>query len=256
MSPVPLHHEIHGQHDAPTLVLLGSLGSTLAMWEPQVEALRRDLCVVPVDLRGHGASPGGPGPYAIDDLGGDVVALLDRLGLERAHLAGLSLGGMIAQWVAARHPERVDRLALLATSTRLPPPEQWHERAATARSQGTVALADGVVSRWFTAPFAERHPDEVERFRQMIAGTDDEGYAGCCEAIAALDLREDAPRITAPTLVLAADQDPATPPEHGEALAEAIPDAQLQVVEQAAHLLSVEQPQAVTNALRAHVLTD
>lgn len=254
MTAVALHHEIDGPDEAPPVLLLGSLGSTLAMWEPQVEGLAGDLRLIRADLRGHGASPTPPGPYAIEDLGGDAVALLDRLELERAHLVGLSLGGMIAQWVAAHHPERVDRLALLATSTRLPPPQQWHDRAATARSEGTQALADAVVSRWFTAGFADQHPARVERLRRAIADTDDEGYAGCCEAIAALDLTADLTRITASTLVLAAADDPATPPPHGEAIVEGIADARLTVVDDAAHLLNMEQAQAVNDALRGHLL--
>ncbi|PSK98871.1 3-oxoadipate enol-lactonase [Murinocardiopsis flavida] len=250
---VEVHHTVDGPPDAPVLLLSGSLGSTAAMWEPQATALRDTFRVVRYDTRGHGRSPVPPGPYTVADLGRDALALLDRLGVRRAHIAGLSLGGMTALWLAANAPERVDRLALLCTSARLGPPEAWAERAATVRAEGTGAVAGAVIGRWFTPGFAAREPATVERMRAMVAATPAEGYAACCEAIQGFDLRADLARVTAPTLVVAGAEDPAAPPEHGERLAAGISGADLHVLPAAAHLASWEQSGAATRLLRAHL---
>ena len=172
------------QGDVSTVLLLGSLGSTLAMWDGQAAALGRRYRVVRADLRGHGRSPAPTGPYGIGDLGADVLALLDRLGVERSHVCGLSLGGMIAMWVASHAPERIGRLVLMCTSARLEPTQAWSDRARMVRAGGMEAVADAVVGRWFTSGFAASHRDLVARMRTMIASTPPEGYAGCCEAIA------------------------------------------------------------------------
>src|SRR6201997_1920944 len=161
------------------------------MWEPQAERLKPRFCTLRYDIRGHGSSPAPPGPYSIADLGGDLIALLDRLGIERASLSGLSIGGMISMWVAAHAPERVQRLVLCCTSAQLGPRESWLERAATVRADGTQAVADAVLERWFTPGFAQAHPDVIERMRAQLLATPREGYAGCCEAIAAMDLTAD-----------------------------------------------------------------
>ena len=194
------------------------------------------------------------GPYTIEDLGRDVLALLDRLGIERACYCGLSIGGMVGIWLAANAPERIDRLILICTSAHLPPRAGWTDRAASVRSAGTPdVVADAVVERWFTADFANGNPDVVARHRAMIAATPAEGYAGCCEAIGALDLRSDLPRIIAPTLVLAGAQDPATPPVHAREIAELIPGAGLRVLDDAAHLASVQQAAQVNRLIIDHL---
>nr|WP_184638815.1 3-oxoadipate enol-lactonase [Streptomonospora salina] len=247
---VDVHHVVQGPRDAPLLVLSGSLGSTLQMWRPQIDALSQDFRVVAYDTRGHGGSPVPAGPYSLADLGGDVLRLLDRLGAERAHFAGLSLGGMTGMWLAARAPERIDRLALLCTAPHLEP-DGWRRRAETVRDEGTGAVADGVVQRWFTPGYAEREPGVAERMRAMVAGTPAEGYAGCCAAIQHMDLRPDLPRVAAPTLVVAGADDPATPPEHAERIAAAVPHARLHRVD-GAHLASWESADAVTGLLRTH----
>lgn len=253
MTAVELHHVLDGPAGAPVLLLAGSLGSTLEMWEPQVEALAGEFRVVRYDHRGHGKSPVPAGPYSIADLGADVLRLLDRLDVPSAQLAGVSLGGMTAMWLAAHAPERVDRLALLCTSAQLGPPQGWAERAATVRAEGTGAVAAAVVSRWFTPGYAARHPGEVARLTAMVAGTPAEGYASCCGAIEHMDLRADLARITAPTLVVAGADDPATPPEHAERIAAAISGARLSVLPGAAHLASWERADAVTGLLREHL---
>lgn len=241
-----------GPADAPVVVLSNSLGATRAMWDPQVPALAERFRVITYDTRGHGESPVPDGPYSIDDLVDDVVALLDRLGVERAHVAGLSLGGMTGMRLAAREPQRVHRLALLCTSALLGPRQNWLDRAHTARTEGTGALAPVVVGRWFTPEFAAAEPKTVARMEAMIAAQPGEGYASCCEAIADLDLLADLPSIAAPTLVISGWQDPATPPEHQQTIVDGIPDAELLTVSPGAHLANVEQALQVTGALLGH----
>jgi 3-oxoadipate enol-lactonase len=166
---------------------------------------------------------------------------------------GLSLGGMTAMRLAARNPERVDRLVVLCTSAMLGPAQGWLDRAATVRARGTEAVAEGVVDRWYTAAYAQAHPDRVTAARAMVSAQPAEGYASCCEAIAAMDLTGDLPDITAPTLAVAGADDPATPPEHLERIAAAVKDGRLLVVPQSAHIASQEQPEAVTQAVLEHL---
>ncbi len=236
------------------LVLGGSLGTTLAMWEPQLPALSRTHRVVRVDHRGHGGSPVPAGPYAIDDLGADVLALLDHLGVDRAAYVGLSIGGMVGQWLAVNAPQRITALGLLCTTARMESPDPWHERAARVREAGTPAvIADAVVERWFTDRYAVSRPDIVARHRAMVAGTDPEGYAGCCEAVAGLDLGAELPGVRAPTLVLSGAQDAAIPAAHGRAIAAAIPGARFELLDPAAHLASVERAEAITTLIAEHL---
>jgi 3-oxoadipate enol-lactonase len=238
-----VHYRVDGPAEAPALLLINSLGADLSMWEPQLPALVDRYRVVRYDARGHGASPVPPGRYALADLGRDALALLDRLGLARVRVCGLSLGGMTAMWLAAHAPERVDRLVLCCTSALLGPAQQWAQRAETVRARGTGAIADGVVARWLTPGYAAAHPGEVAMLRAMVADTPADGYAGACAAIEDMDLRADLPRIGAPTLVLAGADDPATPPEHGALIAAAVPGARLTVLRDAAHLATWQQAQ-------------
>ncbi|MBE3000620.1 3-oxoadipate enol-lactonase [Nocardiopsis sp. HNM0947] len=250
---VELHHTVSGPEDAPALLLGPSLGAASDMWQPQVEALSAHFRVICFDTRGHGDSPVPDGPYSIAELAGDVLRLMDDLGVRRAHYAGLSLGGMIGQWLAVHAPERIDRLALLATSPRMAPAQNWLDRAKLVRSEGTSAVADGVVDRWFTPGFVQEHPDQVQDRRDRVAATAPEGYASVAEAIAEWDIVAELPRVEAPTLVIAGADDPATPPEgHGSTIAEQIPGARLAVLDQAAHLLSWEQAERVNTLLVEH----
>jgi 3-oxoadipate enol-lactonase len=253
MTTVELHHTFAGPQDAGVVVLSNSLGTTLAMWEPQAAALARGHRVLRYDLRGHGRSPVPEAPYSIADLGSDLLALLDRNGIARASLFGVSLGGMVSMWVAAHAPERVDRLILCSTSAVMGPPESWTERAALVRREGTAAVADSVVARWFTPAFAAAQPDVVARIRGQLAATPAEGYAGCCEAIREMDQRPDLPAIAAPTLVIAAEGDPSTPPAHARAIAGLIPGARLEVLDRGAHLVNVEAPDVVNPLVLAHL---
>ncbi|WP_256840735.1 3-oxoadipate enol-lactonase [Ornithinimicrobium cryptoxanthini] len=257
---VEVHHEEVRRpsvgDDVPVVVLSNSLGSNLSMWDQQVDALAEHFRVVRYDTRGHGRSPVPDGPYSIDDLVDDVVALLDRLGVQRAHFVGLSLGGMTGMRLAARERDRVDRLALLCTGAAMPPAANWTTRAATVRAQGTGAVAEAVVARWFTDAFREAQPEQIAHFEQMVAATPAEGYAGCCEVIAEMDLSADLASVRAVTLVLCGQDDPAAPPAMMQLIADAISGSQFLVVPQSAHLANVEQPQAVTAALLSHLAGD
>lgn len=253
MTAIAVHHEVTGPEGAPVVVLSNSLGATLEMWDPQLPALAERYRVVRYDTRGHGRSPAPQGDATVDDLADDVLALLDRLRVTRAHVVGLSIGGMTGMRLAARNPERVDRLVVMCSSAHPGNPDAWRDRAATARREGTGALAEAVVSRWFTPAFAQAHPDLVARMRATIAACDDEGYAGCCAAVGALDLRDQLDAITAPTLVVSGAEDPALPPAHQDEIAAGIRGAALLTVSPAAHIANVEQPQHVTDALLAHL---
>jgi 3-oxoadipate enol-lactonase len=253
MSAVPVHALVTGRAGGPVVVLSNSLGSTHRMWDAQLAALEERFRVVRYDTRGHGVSSVPFGPYTIDDLADDLTALLDRLGVERAHLVGLSLGGMTAMRVAARNPDRVDRLVLLCTGTQLPPAANWTERAATVRAKGSVAVAAAVVERWFTPEFLAAQPDIGATHQAMVAATPAEGYAACCEAIAPLDLRDDLASIVAPTLAIAGAADPATPPARLEEIATGVKDGRLLVVSHAAHLANAEQPGTITPAIIKHL---
>ncbi|HET9142924.1 3-oxoadipate enol-lactonase [Actinophytocola sp.] len=244
-----LAYTVDGPAGAPVLVLGSSLGTTADMWRPQLAALTERYRVVRYDHRGHGGSPVPPGRYRLDDLGGDLLDLLDRLGLDRVHLGGLSLGGMVAMWLAANAADRVDRLALLCTSARLGPPDMWRTRIETVAAQGISAIAEAQLGRWFTPGFAARDPDTIAWARAMLTGTPAAGYVGCCAAIESMDLVPALGAITAPTLVIAGADDPATPPEHARTIAAGIPGAELSIVPDAAHLANVEQPAAVTRLL-------
>jgi len=248
-----VHHTFAGPPDAPVVVLSNSLGTTLEMWEPQVGVLARDRRVLRYDMRGHGRSPVPETPYSIADLGSDLIALLDWSGIERASLCGVSLGGMVSMWVAAHAPERVERLVLCSTSALMGPPESWIERAALVRRDGMGAVADTVLARWFTPGFAVTHADVVAGIRAQLAATPPEGYAGCCEAIRDMDQRPDLPSISAPTLVIAAEGDPSTPPAHARVIAGSIPGARLEVLDRGAHLVNVEAPDLVTPLIATYL---
>jgi 3-oxoadipate enol-lactonase len=243
-----LHALVDGRLDAPVLVLGPSLGTTTALWAPALPFLTDRYRVIRYDHRGHGGSPVPAGPYRIEDLGGDVLALLDRLGVGRAHVAGVSLGGMVAMWVAAHAPERVDRLMPICTTTRFTPPEMWRDRAAAVRANGLSSIADAVVARWLP-PDAD--PAVVAAAYDLLAGVPDEGYANTCAALEVADLGPDLGRITAPTLVFAGEVDPASPPAHAERIAAGIAGARVTVVPGAAHLAVLTHPAVVAASMTA-----
>ena len=244
---VALSYRLDGPEDAPVVVLGPSLGTTTELFAPQIEALSQRFRVVRYDLPGHGSSPDHAGELAMEQLADGVVALLDELGTTRAHVGGVSLGGMIALTLALRHPQRVDRLWGCCTSAAMPPASAWAERIATVGRDGTAASA--TLERWFTAGFRERAPATVAVHQAMLESVARAGYAACCAAIRDYDLRAELAQIAAPTVVVAGADDPATPPSHARLIADAVPGARLVVIDDAAHLANVEQADAVTTAL-------
>ena len=244
---------LDGSDRKPVLVLGNSLGTSRDVWRPQLPALAARFRLLRYELPGHGQGPHDvpPGPYRLGDLGSAVLGLLDRHGIGRAHYCGISLGGMIGMWLAAHAPARIAALGLCCTSAWLPPASGWLARAELVRTSGMAPVTGQALARWFTPPFRRSAPAALAA--AMLEGTDPEGYAGCCEAIAAMDLRPALGSITAPTLVIAASEDPATPPAHGALIARRVPGARLTVIRGAAHLASLQAPGPVTAALLGHL---
>ena len=245
--------QLDGPPDAPVLVLSSSLGTGAGMWEPNVAALARRFRVLRLDTRGHGASDAPDGEYTLARLGADVLDVLDAQRVERAHFCGVSLGGMIGQWLGAHAPGRVERLVLASTASFMGPPSGWDERIATVRRDGMGALVDALLGRWLTPAFRAAPPEEEARLRAMVLATNPVGYAGCCAAIRDMDLRADVARITAPTLLITGTADPATPPAAADAIAGAMRVRPRIVALEAAHLASVEQPRAFERAVVEHL---
>ncbi|PKU24245.1 3-oxoadipate enol-lactonase [Telmatospirillum siberiense] len=249
VAGLAVHYRLDGPEDAPVLVLSNSLGTTLDMWRPQLAAFSRRFRLLRYDSRGHGETTVPPGPYAIGQMAGDLLGLLDALGFDRVHFCGLSMGGMVGQSLALRAPERLDRLLLCNTAAVIGPPEAWDRRAAAVEAGGMAAVAP-VVERWFTADFLRRFPDDVAPFAAMLRDTPPKGYVGCCHAIREHDLRFLVSAISTRTMVIAGTHDVATPPGDGRFLAGAIPGA-IYVELPAAHLSNVEAAGPFTRAVLA-----
>lgn len=243
-----IHYRIDGRDGAPVLVFSNSLGADLSMWDPQVAALASRFRVLRYDTRGHGESAVPAGPYDIAQLGGDVVALLDRLELPRVHFCGLSMGGAIGQWLALNAPRRLDRLVLANTSAKFGTPELWRARIDAVNAGGVAAIADAVLGRWFTADYAAREPATLARMKAMMIATPASGYAACSAAVRDVDHRELLAGVAAPTMVIVGKHDVATPPADGALLAAGIPGAQ-RVELDAAHISNIEAADAFSAAL-------
>ncbi|MDX3660919.1 alpha/beta fold hydrolase [Streptomyces sp. ID05-26A] len=238
------HHTLTGPEDAPVLVLGNALGTTTSLWDDFSLPFR----VLRFDHRGHGLSPVVPGPCSIADLAGDVVELLDHLELRQVYYCGVSLGGMVGMWLAA-HTDRISRLALVCTTAHVPDKARLSERISLVRGAGMEAAADKVLSRWFT-PLCP--PDVVARFRSELLKVDPASYLACVEAVREMDLRADLAKIDVPTVVIAAAQDQATPTELVRQIADELPDSELYVVGDAAHLAVVEAPRTISVILDDH----
>ena len=249
MPELALVGSLAGAATAPVLVLGNSLGTSRSVWEPQLATFRRHFRLLRYEYPGHGGTPAAPGPYTIGELGAGVLALLDAYRIERAHYCGISLGGMIGMWLAAHAPDRIAALGLCCTSAFLPPASGWTGRAGQVRAHGMASITEQSIGRWFPPLFVAREPGVPAAFAAELEATDAEGYAGCCEAIAAMDLRPALASITAPTLVVAAADDPATPPAHGAAIASGIAGARLVVIRGAAHLANVSAAAQVSCTL-------
>ncbi|NIY65264.1 bifunctional 3-oxoadipate enol-lactonase/4-carboxymuconolactone decarboxylase PcaDC [Streptomyces malaysiensis] len=251
------HHDLSGPPTAPPLILGPSIGTSLAVWEPQLPALTRTHRILRWDLPGHGGSPAAllpsDGSATIGDLAALVLRLADEQGWERFAYAGVSIGGAVGLHLAAHHPERLTSLAVVCSSARFGDPAAWRERAALVRAEGTEAMVASRPGTWFAHGFA--HTPVGAALIEDLRATDRAGYAACCDALAAYDITADLERIAVPTLVVAGRDDPATPPAHARRIADAVPGASLLEVAGAAHLAGVERPEPVTAALLAH-LTD
>lgn len=245
--------ELTGDPDGAPLVFLHSLGSAQAQWQPQVEALSATHHILLVDTRGHGTSDAPAGDYTLAQLATDVLELADMAGFRTFHLCGLSLGGMMGQWIAIHHGGRLRSLTLANTGAKIATIEAWNDRANVARSDGMAPLIDAVLARWFTPDFPERYPDLFAAVRATLATTEPNGYAGCCAALRDADLRTEVPQISARTLLIAAAHDPATPPSDLAFLHANISGSHLHLIEDASHISNIEAADDFTAALKAHL---
>jgi 3-oxoadipate enol-lactonase len=238
-----LHYLVEGPEDAPAIAFLNSLGSDVGMWDPQVEALRSRFRIVRHDSRGHGASDAPEGPYSIEQLGGDVVSLLDALEIERVHLCGVSMGGLVALWMAATHSERTERAIFASTAVKIGSKDFWDERARAVEAGGMKAIRETVIERFLTSSFREASPRMAREVEATLESTPPDGYVASCLAVRDADLTGTVGSIRAPSLIIAGAEDVATPPSDAEKLHEHIPGSELVVLEDASHLCNLEQPE-------------
>jgi 3-oxoadipate enol-lactonase len=244
----PIHVEVEGPETAPVLMLSNSLGVDLSMWEPQVGPFSRHFRLVRYDRRGHGRSGVTPGPYTMEQLARDDLAILDALGIAKANFCGISMGGMVGQWLGAFAPERLDRLVLSNTSAFYPLKDPWNDRIKTVRQGGVAAVADTVLGVWFTKDFHAREPATVKRFRDMLVSNVIEGYVGCAAAVRDMDHRDILAKIKAPTLLIAGRHDGSATVEAAEFIRDRIPGAKLEILD-AAHISNIEQATAFNAAV-------
>jgi 3-oxoadipate enol-lactonase len=250
---VQLAHRVDGPPAAPAVLLSPSLGTTWEMWDALTETLTPSYRVVRLDTRGHGRSPAPPGPYSVADLAADVLALADDLDLATFGVVGLSLGGAVAQQLVLTAPDRLRCAVLCCTVPSFGDPGDWAARAALVRSSGMAVLAEPTRGRWFTDAFRAAHPEVVEDFIAMITGTDPEGYAGCCEALAGFDVWDRLGEVSVPVRVVAGAQDAVAPPATCARMAAAIPGGDLVTIDDASHIASAAQPDAFNDAVLEHL---
>lgn len=246
---VRIRYRLEGKQGAPVIVFSNSLGTNLSMWDPQISSLRGEFRILRYDTRGHGLSAVPPVPYTQDQLGKDVLTLLDAVNIRQAHFCGLSMGGQVGIWLGANAPDRFVRLVLCDTAAHIGNPEIWNARIEAIRAGGIPAIASGAIERWFTARFIAQSPEVVAWVRRMILDTPPQGYIGCCEVIRDTDLTEQARRVHAPTLVISGTHDPATPPAQGRLLASMIGGARYLELD-ASHISNIEASSRFTSAVR------
>jgi 3-oxoadipate enol-lactonase len=245
LKDAQIYYEFLGDEGAPILVFSNSLGTSLAMWEPQIPALSQDFHILRYDTRGHGQSSVRNGPYTIEQLADDVLGLLDKLDLERVDFCGLSMGGMIGLSLALRMPNRLRKLILCNTAPKIGSPEMWNTRIHTVRKGGMRAVVDSVLERWFTPAFRTASPAAIDSTKQMLLTTPVEGYAACCAAVRDMDARDSVAGIEVPALIISGTHDPVTPPADGHFMAERIAGAEYKELP-AAHLSNIEASAAFT----------
>jgi 3-oxoadipate enol-lactonase len=241
INDIDVRYKIEGS--GPWVTLSHSLTTDLSMWDELAVSLAPTFTVLRYDTRGHGGSSAPPGDYSFEQFVGDVLGLLDALGVARTHFVGLSMGGMIAQHLALHAPQRVDKLVIASSTSRIPPEAGpvWDQRIALAKAEGTAALVEATLGRWFTPPFHDTRSDIMARIAALIAATPVAGFIGSGAAIRRLDLTDSLVAITRPTLVIVGADDPGTPPAASEVIANAIPGARLEVIAAASHLCCIEQ---------------
>lgn len=249
VNGLTLHYRMTGRPGGPVIVLANSLGTDARIWDGVIARLADRYGILSYDKRGHGLSDAPPGPYSLDGHAADLEGLLDHLGLGDFALAGISVGGMIAQRVALRRPGRVKALILCDTAARIGAAASWNERIEAVRTRGMAAIADAVLDRWFTQAFRRDRPAELAGWRNMLLRTPAEGYAGTCAALRDADLTADVPAIGLRTLVVSGAEDLATPPDVVRALADLLPDARFEIVPDAAHIPSIEQPEKLATLM-------
>ena len=247
-----LSYALEGNPQAPALMFSNSLGTTHELWAPQVARLSSEFRVIRYDTRGHGGSDAPNGTYTVEMLGLDALAILDAAGAPRAHLCGLSLGGLTAMWLGVHAPDRVESIILASTAARIRSALFWQERIELVKLSGILPLAEGTMGRWFTEAFRASHPDIVARYRRMLESCPAEGYASCCAALRDADLRGEIGGIAAPTLVIVGRHDPVTPPADADAIRARIRGAQMTELD-AAHLANIEQPDEFNDRVLAFI---
>ncbi len=254
INDIDIRHEISGQ--GPWLILIHALACDLTLWDAQMPALACRFRVLRYDIRGHGGTSAPPGPYQLAQLRDDLLGLMDALGIAKAHLAGISLGGMIAQYLALAAPERIDRLALISTTSGYPPEGRaaLAQRLAMVAEQGLAPLVAPTLARWFTPAYQQAQPQVMSRIGQLIAATPVDGYLGCGAAIGGLDTTAQLGRLTCPTLIINAAEDVGTPPAMGRIMAERIGGSRFELIEAASHLCNIEQAERFNQLLVEHLL--
>ncbi|WP_104499662.1 3-oxoadipate enol-lactonase [Acinetobacter indicus] len=247
-----INYQTFGDAAKPALVFSNSLGTNFKMWQPQIDHFQQDFFVICYDTRGHGASSAPQGPYTLDQLGQDVVNLLDHLNIEKAAFCGISMGGLTGQWLAINKPERFSHVVVCNTAAKIGQEQAWNERAALVREQGLAPIASTAAGRWFTEPFIQSNAATVATLSNDLGAGSPEGYASCCEALAKADVREQLKDIQVPVLIVAGQQDPVTTVADGEFMQQRIANAELFEIN-ASHISNIEQPEAFNQVVQAFI---
>lgn len=247
-----INYQTFGDAVKPALVFSNSLGTNFKMWQPQIDHFQQNFFVICYDTRGHGASSAPQGPYTLDQLGQDVVNLLDHLNIEKATFCGISMGGLTGQWLAINKPERFSHVVVCNTAAKIGQEQAWNERAALVREQGLTPIASTAAGRWFTEPFIQSNAATVATLSNDLGAGSPEGYASCCEALAKADVREQLKDIQVPVFIVAGQQDPVTTVADGEFMQQRIANAELFEIN-ASHISNIEQPEAFNQAVQAFI---
>ena len=247
-----INYQTFGDVSKPALVFSNSLGTKYSMWQPQIDALQDDFFVICYDTRGHGASSAPQGPYCIEQLGQDVINLLDHLNIEKANFCGISMGGLTGQWLAIYQPERFNRVIVCNTAAKIGQEQAWLDRAALVREQGLDPIAATAASRWFTEPFIQSNTAVLESLSNDLAAGSAEGYASCCEALAKADLRDELKNIPIPILVIAGTKDPVTTVADAQFMINHIQKSAMFEID-ASHISNIEQPEIFTTAVQKFI---